>query len=95
MAGRLLSGFGRAPGDLAAFDEFHDMVFPDRSIGQRRFEHVTDLADALSRGSRGEVVVAVPARLEGRVGDQVEDPLGAGGALRRVALMMRSSGSIR
>ena len=78
VAGRLLSGFCWTPGDLAAFDEFHDVVLPHGTVGQRRLEHVTGPADALPGSRRGEVVVAVPARLAGRLGDQFENPLRAG-----------------
>ena len=40
---------------------------------------VTGPVDALSGSGRGEVVVAVPFRLHGRIGDEVEDPLRVGG----------------
>src|ERR1700742_4117477 len=78
MAGRLLPGLGRKPGDLAAFDEFHDVVLSDGTVGQRHLEHVTDLTYALPGGGFGEIVVAIPARLAGRVCDQFENPLRAG-----------------
>src|SRR5271168_2404561 len=33
VARRLLSGFCWKPGDFAAFDEFHDVVLPHRTVG--------------------------------------------------------------
>src|SRR5260370_26982873 len=78
MPGRLLPRLGGKPGDPAALLELDHVVLPDGAPGQRHREHVADPADPLASLRAGQVVVAVPARLRGRVRDQLEDRPGPG-----------------
>src|ERR1700750_2161423 len=70
---RLLTRLGRQPGDPAALIELDHVILPDLTPGQRHREHITGAADPLPGWCRGQVVVAIPARLFSRICDQVED----------------------
>ena len=69
---------GGPPGNPPAFVELDDMVLPHLSPGQRHGEHVPDCPHALAGLGRRQVLVAVPRRLPGRVGDQLEEHLRRG-----------------
>src|SRR5882757_287324 len=73
MARRLLARVRGTPRDTTPFDELHDVVLPDATRGDRHPENISDPPDALLLGCLDEVLVAVPARLQGGVGDQRED----------------------
>src|SRR5215831_14971977 len=70
---RLPTRLGGPPGDPPALVELDHVVLPDFTPGQCRPEHIASTADPLPGFRRGQVVVAIPARLFGRIGDQVED----------------------
>jgi len=74
VPGRTLPRFGGHPGDPAALVELDHVILPDAAPGQPHRAHVASLADPLPVGRFGQVVVAVPARLLGRIRDQLEDP---------------------
>jgi len=78
VARRLLARLGRQPGDAPRLVELHDVVLPDAALSDRHREHIADPSDALRLGSLGQVLVAVPARLHGGVGDQCKNRLRAG-----------------
>jgi len=73
---RLLTPFGRFPGNAPAFLELDDVVLSDVCLCRRNDEHLTERSDALPVGGFGQVVVAVPARLLSSVGDEFKDALG-------------------
>ena len=81
VARRLLPVGRGAPGDLATLDEGDDVVVAHSAVAVGHDEHVADGADPLAGLGACEVVVAVPARLLGRVGDEVEEGGGGGGDL--------------
>jgi hypothetical protein len=53
------------------------VVLADAAPPELHHEYVTDRSDALALGRDGQVVVAVPARLFRRIGNQLEDAFGA------------------
>jgi hypothetical protein len=75
VAGAPPADFGRLPRDTARFLELDDVILPDAAAGERHGERVPDLADALPGRRRGQVGVAIPARLLERVRDELEDSL--------------------
>lgn len=62
----------RPPGDETTFLVFHDVIVPELAVAEDHGEHVADRLHPLAGCCLGEVVVAVPAWLLGRVGDQFE-----------------------
>lgn len=77
MAGRFAAWLSGPPRDAAAFGELDDVVLPDVAVRGRHGEDVADSADSLAGSGLGQVVVAVPAWLLGRIGNQLEDLVGA------------------
>src|SRR3954468_21072644 len=78
VSSRLLARFGWKPGDATSVFVFHYMILPDAALGEHHREHLAPSTEALTRGSFGEIVVAIPPWLLRRVSDQFEDPFGAG-----------------
>src|SRR5581483_9464359 len=70
-----LRGPPRHPAPLLELDH---VVLTDLTAAQRHREHLAGPADALPGAGRAQVVVAVPARLPGRIRDQLEDLRRAG-----------------
>jgi len=50
------------------------MVLPNVAPGQCHDEDVAEGADSLSRVGPGQIVVAIPSRLLGGVGNELENP---------------------
>src|SRR5690606_6272872 len=75
----LLTAVGGPPRDAAILLEFDDVVVPHTAVGQVHAKDIANGGDALTFVGAGEVVVAVPARLLSRIGDQAEQRLRAGG----------------
>ena len=76
MSRRPLAGLGRRPRDPPALLELHHVVLTEGPLRQPHDEDVAHGLDALAGVGPREVVVAVPARLLRRVGNQLEDPFG-------------------
>src|ERR1700761_517295 len=85
MPGRRLARRRRLPGDPATLVEFDDAIVANAAVAQGHREDVPYRPDPLSLFGLREVVVAVPARLLGRIGDQLEDPVRGGGDLAACA----------
>lgn len=69
----VLARFGGLPCNSPAPFELDNMILPDVPVGDRHAEHLTDLPDALPASRLGQIAVAVPSRLLGRIGNELED----------------------
>jgi hypothetical protein len=74
VSGRPFPRFGGHPGKPTALFELDHVILPDAALGERHREDSTRAADALPGGCHTQVVVAIPAWLLSRIGDQLEDP---------------------
>ena len=70
---RFLSRLGRSPSDAVALVELDHVVLPHVAFRGGHGEDITDSADSLPGRRLQQVVVAIPARLLGRVSDELED----------------------
>ena len=72
------TGLGRPPRDPAALLELDDVVLPHLPLVSVIVNTSPTARTRWPGSADAEVVVAVPRRLPGRVGDQLEDRLGGG-----------------
>jgi hypothetical protein len=77
MPGRLLPRLGWPPRNAAALAELGHVVLSDVPLRGRHNEHVADRADSLPGSRLSQIVVAIPARLLRRVGNELKDQVSA------------------
>src|SRR6185369_8763821 len=70
---RLVPRLRGPPRDEPALLELDDVVLPDAAHGDRHREHITHRPHPLAGWRFGQVVVAVPSRLQRWIGDEFED----------------------
>jgi len=87
---RLLTGLRGPPCDAPGLIELDHVILTDAAAGERHSEHLADSPDSLAGDSFGQIVVAVPPRLLSRVGNEFEDPPGAGRDLATCARNTRN-----
>lgn len=74
----LLARFGWFPRNTPTLFELDDVILSDVPFCGLHAEDLADRPNAPSAGGLDQVVVTVKARVLGRVGDNLEDPFGAG-----------------
>ncbi len=75
MADRWLSWLSGLPRNEPALDELDHVIVANGSSGEGHPENVADRLHPLSGLSGGQIVVAVPLRLTGRISNQLKDPI--------------------
>src|SRR3954466_8019862 len=73
MSRRFLPRLRGPPCDQSPLLELDDVVVPEAAHGERHREHITDRTHTLARAPFGQVVVAIPSRLQRWLGDEFED----------------------